>query len=152
MAAFDSLYILSEAQKASFNRDGFLLLDDVLTTSQVSDLQTWTAEVRSWPNRQGEHMPYEEIRSDGTTGLCRTESKLNRTFIDVDGLTTDYANYHSGFGELFRGERLIGILTDLMGEQAVLFKEKVSIPRAFKLIRSDQLQRGWWIWRVRCSY
>ena len=82
MAAFDSLYILSEAQKASFNRDGFLLLDDVLTTSQVSDLQTWTAEVKSWPNRQGEHMPYEEIRSDGTIGLCRTESKSSHSLTD----------------------------------------------------------------------
>lgn len=81
MAAFDSLYILSAAQKASFNRNGFLLLDDVLTTSQVSDLQTWTAEVKSWPNRQGEHMPYEEIRSDGTTGLCRTESKSSHLLI-----------------------------------------------------------------------
>jgi hypothetical protein len=38
---------------------------------------------------------------------------------------SDYANYHPGFGGLFRGERLIRILTDLMGEQAVLFKEKV---------------------------
>jgi hypothetical protein len=41
---------------------------------------------------------------------------------------SDYANYHPGFGGLFRGERLIGILTDLMGEQAVLFKEKASYP------------------------
>jgi hypothetical protein len=48
------------------------------------------------------------------------------------GLISDYANYHSGFGDLFRGERLIGILTDLMGEQAVLFKEKVSYPLLLK--------------------
>jgi len=121
-ASFNSTYSLSEAQKVAFNRDGFLLLDDILTPSQVSDLQTWTAEVKGWPNRKGEHMPYEEIRADGSTGLCRTES----TYLVLSGLMSDYANYHSGFGDLFRGERLIGILTDLMGEQAVLFKEKVS--------------------------
>ena len=40
---------------------------------------------------------------------------------------SDYANYHTGFGNLFRGRRLIGILTDLLGEQAVLFKEKVCL-------------------------
>jgi hypothetical protein len=119
---FNSIYTLTATQKESFDRDGFLLLDDVLTPSQVSDLQTWTAEVKGWPNRKGEHMPYEEIRADGSTGLCRTES----TYFVSSGLISDYANYHPGFGGLFRGERLIGILTDLMEEQAVLFKEKVS--------------------------
>jgi hypothetical protein len=48
---------------------------------------------------------------------------------------TDYANYHDGFGGLFRGQRLIGILSELMGEQAVLFKEKVSQGREGILIR-----------------
>jgi hypothetical protein len=120
-ASFNSTYSLTETQKDSFDRDGFLLLDDILTPSQVSDLQTWTAEVKGWPNRKGEHMPYEEIRADGSTGLCRTES----TYSVLLGLMSDYANYHPGFGDLFRGETLIGILTDLMGEQAVLFKEKV---------------------------
>jgi len=71
---FTSIYALTSAQKESFDRDGFLLLDDVLTPSQITDLQTWTAEVKGWPNRKGEHMPYEEIRADGSTGLCRTES------------------------------------------------------------------------------
>jgi hypothetical protein len=119
---FNSIYALTETQKESFDRDGFLLLDDILTPTQVSDLQAWTAEVKGWPNRKGEHMPYEEIRADGSTGLCRTES----TYLTLSTLMSDYANYHLGFGGLFRGERLIGILTDLMGEQAVLFKEKVS--------------------------
>lgn len=74
-SAFDSTYSLTEAQKTSFDREGFLLLDDILTSSQISDLQSWTAEVKGWPNRRGEHMPYEEVRADGTTGLCRTESE-----------------------------------------------------------------------------
>jgi hypothetical protein len=79
---FNSIYTLTATQKESFDRNGFLLLDDILTPSQVSDLQTWTAEVKSWPNRKGEHMPYEEIRADGSTGLCRTES----TYLVTSGL------------------------------------------------------------------
>lgn len=74
MTEFDISYQLSPDQLSRFERDGFLLLPDVLTASQTADLQAWTAEVKGWPNRKGEHMPYEEIRSDGTTGLCRTES------------------------------------------------------------------------------
>jgi len=73
-ASFNSTYSLTGAQKVAFDRDGFLLLDDILTPSQITDLQTWTSEVKGWPNRKGEHMPYEEIRADGSTGLCRTES------------------------------------------------------------------------------
>lgn len=46
---------------------------------------------------------------------------------------SDYANYHAGFGGLFRGKRLTGILSELMGEQAVLFKEKVSPPYTIRL-------------------
>lgn len=41
-------------------------------------------------------------------------------------LMSDYANYHPGFGSLFSGRRLVDILSTLMGEEAVLFKEKVS--------------------------
>lgn len=67
-------------------------------------------------------------RSDRTGLPGYAGLKVSRVICSLMKLTSDYANYHSGFGGLFRGERLIGILTDLMGEQAVLFKEKVSVP------------------------
>lgn len=69
-------YALTDDQVQSFHRNGFLLLSDVLASNEVSDLQSWTAEVKGWPNRKGEHMPYEEKRADGTTGLCRYVSSL----------------------------------------------------------------------------
>lgn len=72
---FDTPYNLTAEQRQSFERDGFLMLSDVLTPVQVTNLQAWTAEVKGWPNRKGEHMPYEEVRADGSTGLCRTESE-----------------------------------------------------------------------------
>lgn len=95
----DIPYRLTPAQAVSFHRDGFLLLDDVLTPVEVKHLQQWTAEV--------------------VGGLC-FDWRL------------DYVNYHSGFNDLFRGKRLTGILSELMGEPAVLFKEKVSVPASFR--------------------
>jgi hypothetical protein len=71
MNTTDIPYHLTPEQEVSFHCDGFLLLSDVMTHSEVDDLQRWTAEVKGWPNRKGEHMPYEETRADGTTGLCR---------------------------------------------------------------------------------
>ncbi|KAL1407796.1 hypothetical protein Q8F55_007231 [Vanrija albida] len=109
--SFDTPYPLTPAQAASFASDGFLILTDVLSQPEVADLQAWAGEVQTWPSRRGQHMPYTEVRADGSVGLCRTEN---------------YANYHAGFGGLFRGQRLTGILSELMGEPAVLFKEKIN--------------------------
>jgi hypothetical protein len=68
-------YPLSSTQVESFHRDGYLLIADALSPLDIRDMQAWSAEVKAWPNRPGEHMPYEEIRADGTMGLCRTESE-----------------------------------------------------------------------------
>lgn len=73
--SFDSMYSLSPAQVDSFHTNGFLLLEDALDSSTVHDIKQWTSEVKEWPDRPGQHMPYQEERSDGTTGLCRTESE-----------------------------------------------------------------------------
>lgn len=71
VAPFDSPYPLTPDQVDSFHTNGFLALTDLLSAPQVASLQAWTAEVKGWPNRPGQHMPYEEKRADGTTGLCR---------------------------------------------------------------------------------
>ena len=67
-------YQITPEQVKSFQKDGYLLLDDLLDGPSVEEVVRWTAEVKSWPNRPGQHMPYEEERADGTVGLCRTES------------------------------------------------------------------------------
>jgi hypothetical protein len=68
-------YHLSPERIEAFHRDGFMLIDDLFDASQTSNIQQWTAEVKGWANVPGKHMPYEEERADGTTGLCRTESE-----------------------------------------------------------------------------
>lgn len=73
--SFDKTYPLTPAQEASFAADGFLILSDVLNPAEVTDLQAWAREVHAWPSRKGEHMPYTEVRADGSVGLCRTESE-----------------------------------------------------------------------------
>ena len=128
LTALDTPYKLTPEQKESFERDGFLHLPDVLSADQVKSLQQWSKEVHDWPSRPGEHMPYDEVRADGTTGLCRTESESNPISprLPPSMLTEDYANYHDGFNSLFRGERLVGLLSELMGERAILFQEKIN--------------------------
>lgn len=104
-------YTLSEEQLASFDRDGFLILRDLLDEPTTKEIQQWSQNVHDWPYEPGKWMPYEEQREDGTRVLCRTEN---------------FADFHDGFDKLFRGQRLLGILEQINKEPMVLFKEKIN--------------------------
>ena len=70
-------YTISPDQLSSYDRDGYLVLNDVLSTATAQQLQQWSRDVHSWPNVPGRHMAYTETLKDGTTGICRTENFAN---------------------------------------------------------------------------
>jgi len=103
---------LSEAQIQFYLDHGYLILRDILSTGETSELQRWAQEVHDWrTNRDSLWMPYEEINAAGKRVLCRTEN---------------YANSHDGFNQLLRGSKLLSILRQLSGEDMLLFKEKIN--------------------------
>lgn len=51
------------------------------------------------------------MNAQGKRVLCRTEN---------------YANSHSGFNSLLRGERVLSVLQQLATEEMLLFKEKIN--------------------------
>lgn len=53
----------------------------------------------------------QEVNSKGERVLCRTEN---------------FADTHDGFNKLLRGEKLLGLLSELAGEPMHLFKEKIN--------------------------
>ncbi|KDN53584.1 PhyH-domain-containing protein [Tilletiaria anomala UBC 951] len=111
-------YMLSPEQITSFEQQGFLILRDFLAdTSSVQTLRQWTQQVHDWPLVKGKWMPYQEKISDGRMVLTRTEN---------------YSPFHPGFNALFRGDRLMGVLKQLSGEEMILFKEKINykLPKA----------------------
>jgi 2-aminoethylphosphonate dioxygenase len=124
-------YLVSEEQRQGFANDGFLVLRDVLSPTEVEDLRLWAQEVHDWPiNDNVPYMPYEvgfslessrppcqlltrtqEVNAHGKRVLCRTEN---------------YADYHQGLNSLLRGDTLLGVLQQLSGEPMRLFKEKIN--------------------------
>lgn len=103
---------LSGDQIDFFNEHGYLILRDMLSPSETSDLKSWAQEVHDLPATQDcPWMPYQEINSKGQRVLCRTEN---------------FADHHTGFNSLLRGEKLINILSQLQGEEMLLFKEKIN--------------------------
>lgn len=106
------LYRISPQQKASFDDDGYLIIRDLLSPQETEDLQAWAHEVHDWPRDESSPwMPYEEINASGKRVLCRTEN---------------YAASHPGLNGLLRGDKLLGVLHELSGEDMVLFKEKIN--------------------------
>ncbi|KFX94691.1 hypothetical protein V495_04854 [Pseudogymnoascus sp. VKM F-4514 (FW-929)] len=105
-------YSISSDQQAFFEKNGYLIVKDALSSSETANLQKWAQEVHDLPRTdEVPWMPYEEVNESGKYVLCRTEN---------------YANYHADFNALLRGDRILGILGQLAGEDMLLFKEKIN--------------------------
>jgi 2-aminoethylphosphonate dioxygenase len=104
------IYTITPRQHQFFAENGYLILRDVFSPAETTTLQQWAQEVHDLPRTpDSPWMPYEEVNASGERVLCRTEN---------------YANYHTGFNTLLRGDKLLGILGQLAGEEMLLFKEK----------------------------
>ena len=117
---------------ATFRRDGFVLVRALLDAEETARLVAWTEEVQAWPKTPGKYMMYFEdsLLEPGKRVLNRLEN---------------FYPHHRGFEELMDGEALKGRVAGLLGEEAVLFKDKIN----FKLPGGDGFephqdqQAGW---------
>jgi 2-aminoethylphosphonate dioxygenase len=105
-------YDLNSTEREAFDRDGYLIIQNLLSPEETTALRVWAQEVHDWPNDESSPwMAYGEINATGQQVLCRTEN---------------YAASHDGLNQLLRGEKLLGILRELAGEEMVMFKEKIN--------------------------
>lgn len=109
--SFSEPYSLTQEQLASFEKDGYLLLSDLIPLDMLKQVQLWSFHIQSLPNDKGKWMHYEEVKKDGSRTLCRTEN---------------FVNYHQGFNLFLRGQRIRRLLEQLSGEEMLLFKEKIN--------------------------
>jgi len=122
--------ILTEEDVDAFHRDGFLVKRSAFPPAEVERIRGWTDEVLALPEANGRHWVYHETSAkDGTDLVSRIEK---------------IAPFHEGFGALT--EALKGPMGQLLGEKAVLFKEKIN----FKMPGGDGFkphqdsQAGWY--------
>lgn len=91
-----------------FAEFGWVLTADI-APNEVGVLQQWVDEVAAWPVGAGDWMHHHELTDDGPQ-LCRTEN---------------FIPFHDGLRALL-GERLALTASLLLGEPAVLYKEKIN--------------------------
>jgi hypothetical protein len=110
----DSLFdhLLTTEELAAWRRDHRLVLRGACGGATLERIRAWTDELAGWPETPGKWMAYYERHAlDDTQMLCRIEN---------------FIPYHAGYRDLIQGPGLMALLGALMGEEAVLFKEKIN--------------------------
>ncbi len=94
-----------------FSANGWLLTNP-LSTVDAQEVQKWVSEIHDWPMNVDEStwLHYQEMTVHGAR-LCRTEN---------------FTPFHEGMYQLLRQGALLEIASQLMGETAVLYKEKIN--------------------------
>jgi hypothetical protein len=92
-----------------FARNGWLLVRDD-DPGRVADLRSWVDEVSGWPEGAGEWLQYREMTDDGPK-LCRSEN---------------FVPFHEGLRALLTTGPMVDTASALLGEPAVLYKEKIN--------------------------
>ena len=121
---------LTQEHVAAFERDGFVVVRGLYDSSEMREMTAWTDEVQALHEMPGKYMMYFEQR------VIDRSRVLNRL--------ENFAPYHEGFNLLFAG-RMQDAVAQLLGEPAVLFKDKIN----FKMSGGDGFkphqdqQAGW---------
>ncbi len=124
--------VLTDDQIAAFRRDGFVFVPGLYGPQEMAEIRAWTEDLTSWPEEPGRHMVY-------------YEDDLKRPDHRVVQRIEDFTPYHTGFERLFTAGRMVEAVSELLGERAVLFKEKIN----FKMPGGDgfkphqDAQAGW---------
>jgi hypothetical protein len=100
---------LSAEQLEHFNYRGWLLVD-TLTSEETTEVQKWVADIASWADVDGEWLHYRELTDYGPK-LCRTEN---------------FTPFHSGMHQFLRSGQMVAVASQLLGSEAVLYKEKIN--------------------------
>lgn len=86
------------------------LLTRTLDAGGVDELQAWIDEVAAWPDEDGDWLHHRELTDDGPR-LCRSEN---------------FTPFHDGLRALLTEGPMLEVASTLLGEPAVLYKEKVN--------------------------
>jgi len=123
--------MLSKEQIEQFHRDGFLVVRGMYNTEEMKDIGRWTNEVAGSPEKPGHYMMYfETSKQDDSRIISRIE---------------DFVSFHEGFAELITRRRMQQAVTELFGEPAVLFKDKINfkLPGGDGFKEHQDVQAGW---------
>lgn len=90
--------------------NGYLKIPGFFSAEEVAALQTWVSEISGWEPSADRWMHHYESTPDGPR-LSRSEN---------------FVPYHAGLKNVVTGGKVLAVLSELIGEPAVLYKEKIN--------------------------
>jgi ectoine hydroxylase-related dioxygenase (phytanoyl-CoA dioxygenase family) len=123
---------LTQSQLADFRRDGFLIVRGMYSPEEVRALSGFIDELERRPRKPGLEMAYYEdsLLEKGKRVLSRIEK---------------FADAHDGFRKFVFDPKMTGPASELIGDRAVLFKEKINfkLPGGGGFEPHQDIQPGW---------
>lgn len=101
---------LTDAHLDHWRQHGYVVLRDALGPL-ADEIQAWTEDLARWPETPGKWMKWFEKTDTDARLLCRVE---------------DFVPYHPKLAGFLNSEAVLQVLSALMGEPAVLYKEKIN--------------------------
>lgn len=126
---------LSPDQIADFKRDGFVIARSLFDGAEMREITAWTEDMHNRPEAPGKYMKYFE-----DSALEPGSRILNRL--------ENFEPYHPGFSRIIAGDRLLGSVGQLLGEPAVLYKDKINfkLPGGGGFEPHQDQQAGWGVY------
>jgi ectoine hydroxylase-related dioxygenase (phytanoyl-CoA dioxygenase family) len=123
---------LDSAAIDRYMRHGWVAVRGLFSAAQIADIQRFTEETLALPEISGAQMVYRE------TSLLDPNARVIQRIEDL-------CPHHKGFDRLIRGGRLQRCVEQLLGEPAVLFKEKINfkMPGGAGFEAHQDQQAGW---------
>jgi len=101
---------IKEDQLAEYQSNGFLIMKDVFSRNEIRSIEKYTDVIQNLPETKGKWMHfYEYKKQNNQRFLCRTEF---------------YLDFFQELKYLYK--RLETISSDLLGDQAIIYKEKIN--------------------------
>ncbi len=123
---------LPDDEKSRYGRDGYLVLRGVFGRAEMGAVTQWVHALAEWPETRGTVMKYfeDDAVNPGRRILNRIEN---------------FVPFHEGFRGLAIETPIAGMVSELMGEPACLFKDKINfkLPGGSGFEPHQDIQAGW---------
>ena len=124
--------MLNDDQIKKFKADGFVLVPGLFNSSEIKKILEYTEELQNSPAISGKEWKYFE----------KSEIEENKKVL---ARIENFCKSHKGFHELCTKSRIMECVNDCLGEEGVLFKDKINfkMPGGSGFSPHQDSQAGW---------
>jgi hypothetical protein len=125
-------HLFTDAEVKAYGRDGFVVVRGLFAAPEMRDITQWVDAIEGAPEAPGKYMKYFEERQHEDK-----QRLLNRV--------ENFAPFYPKFDALMQSRALKGRCSELFGEEAVLFKDKINFkyPGGGGFDPHQDIQAGW---------